>query len=68
MGAAEMGREVGDAGAPAFVGVVAAGLGLQTGLALFAAVVLVAGLLALGAAPHGRESADRRAGGGSEAA
>jgi len=46
MGAAEVGRELGDAGGPLLVGAIAAGAGLGTGLAVLAAVLALGALTA----------------------
>jgi hypothetical protein len=49
MGSAELGRELGDAGAPLLVGAIATAASLQLGLGLLALMVAAAGVPRLGA-------------------
>jgi hypothetical protein len=55
MGAAELGRELGDAGGPLLVAVVASALGLAAGYGALAVVVGVTAVLLAAATPTGRE-------------
>jgi hypothetical protein len=49
MGAAEVGRELGDSGGPVLVGAIAAAATLGAGFLGLAAVLVIAGLVAIGA-------------------